>query len=160
MVDYYAGWCDRHFVPEWDDILLTTPDADGERFPVAFLVPKSADDLRRMGRFFATTIFPTAGNVTHTPAYGSLIALGILDAVQRRKPMPDHVATAAKYRDWRAETGHFLTEMPLTAVPIIKDHTVVKEVTRTEDSGLRNEPVRSSFLFCPRPQSSALSPQS
>jgi aromatic ring hydroxylase len=82
VVDYYAGWYDRHLDPEWHDILLTTPDANGERSPLAFLVPKSADDLRRMGRSFATTIFPTAGNVTHTPAYGSLIALGILDAVQ------------------------------------------------------------------------------
>ncbi|MGH8071735.1 MAG: 4-hydroxyphenylacetate 3-hydroxylase N-terminal domain-containing protein, partial [Candidatus Entotheonellia bacterium] len=94
---------------EWQDILLTPPDANGERIPVAFLVPKSADDLRRMGRSFAATIFLTAGNVTHTPAYGSLIALGILDAVQRRNPDPDDVATAAQYRDWLAETGRFLT---------------------------------------------------
>jgi aromatic ring hydroxylase len=109
MVDYYAGWYDRHFDPEWQDILLTPPDVNGGCIPVAFLMPKSADDLRRMGRSFATTIFPTAGNVTHTPAYGSLIALGILDAVQRRHPASDNVATAAKYWDWLAETGRFLT---------------------------------------------------
>jgi aromatic ring hydroxylase len=109
MVDYYAGWYDRHCDPAWHNILLTTPDANGERMPVAFLVPQSADDLRRMGRSFATTIFPTAGNVTHTPAYGNLIALGILDAVQRRHPASDKITTAAKYRDWLAETGRFLT---------------------------------------------------
>jgi aromatic ring hydroxylase len=109
MVDYYVAWYDRHFDPDWRDVLLMPPDANGERIPVAFLVPKSADDLRRMGRSFAATIFPTAGNVTHTPAYGHLIALGILDAVQRRNPAPDHVATAAQYRDWLAETGRFLT---------------------------------------------------
>jgi aromatic ring hydroxylase len=62
-----------------------------------------------MGRSFAATIFPTAGNVTHTPAYGHLITLGILDAVQRRNPAPDNVATAAQYRDLIAETGRFLT---------------------------------------------------
>ena len=89
--------------------MLTTPNASGERIPLAFLVPQSADDLRRMGRSFAATIFPTAGNVTHTPAYGNLIALGILDAVERRHPASDHLATAAKYRDWLAETGRFLT---------------------------------------------------
>jgi 4-hydroxyphenylacetate 3-monooxygenase len=109
MVDYYAGWYDRHCDPAWHDILLTTPAANEERLPLAFLVPQSADDLRRMGRSFATTIFPTAGNVTHTPAYGNLIALGILDAVQRRHPASDHPATSAKYRDWLAETGRFLT---------------------------------------------------
>ena len=109
MVDYYAGWYDRHFDSSWQEVLLTPPDARGERLPVAFGVPKSADDLRRMGRSFAATLFPTAGNVTHTPAYGNLIALGILDAVQRRNPTPDHVATAARYRDWLGATGHFLT---------------------------------------------------
>jgi aromatic ring hydroxylase len=77
MVDYYAGWYDRHFDLEWQDLLLAQSNANGERIPVAFLVPQSADDLRRMRRSFGTTIFPTAGNVTHTPAYGNLIALGI-----------------------------------------------------------------------------------
>jgi aromatic ring hydroxylase len=109
MVDYYATWYDQHFNPDWRDSLLTPPDASGECIPTAFLVPKSADDLRRMGRSFASTIFLSAGNVTHTPAYGNLIALGILDAVQRRNPSPDHVATAALYRDWLARTGRFLT---------------------------------------------------
>jgi len=109
MVDYYAAWYDRHFDTAWRDVLLMPPDANGERLPVAFLVPQSSDDLRRMGRSFASTIFPTAGNVTHTPAYGNLIALGILDVVQRRNPASDNVATAAKYRDWLAATGRFLT---------------------------------------------------
>jgi aromatic ring hydroxylase len=109
MVDYYAAWYDRHFDPEWQDVLLTPPDAPGARMPLAFLVPQSSDDLRRMGRSFASTIFLSAGNVTHTPAYGNLIALGIFDAVQRRNPSPDHVATATKYRDWLAGTGRFLT---------------------------------------------------
>jgi aromatic ring hydroxylase len=109
MVEYYVAWYDRHFDPEWCDRLLTPPDALGERMPLAFLVPQCAEDLHRMGRSFATTIFPSAGNVTHTPAYGNLIALGILDAVQRRNLAPDHVATAAKYRDWLAGTGRFLT---------------------------------------------------
>ena len=109
MVDYYAGWYDHHCDPAWKDILLATPNASGEHIPLAFLVPQCADDLRRMGRSFAATIFPTAGNVTHTPAYGNLIALGILDAVERRHPASDYLAAAAKYRDWLAETWRFLT---------------------------------------------------
>jgi aromatic ring hydroxylase len=109
MVDYYVAWYDRHCNPEWQDLLLTPPDADGERLPVAFVVPKRSDDLRRMGRSYTATLFLSAGNVTHTPAYGNLIALGVLDAVQRRNPASDNVATAAHYRDWLAETGRFLT---------------------------------------------------
>jgi len=109
MVDYYVDWYDHHRDPVWQDIVLTPPDAKRERLPLAFVLPQSADDLRRMGRSFAATIFPTAGNVTHTPAYGHLIVLGILDAVQRRHPAPQPVATAANYREWLARTGRFLT---------------------------------------------------
>jgi aromatic ring hydroxylase len=109
MVEYYVDWYDHHRDPVWQDILLTPPTANRERMPLAFVVPQHAEDLRRMGRSFAATIFPTAGNVTHTPAYGHLIALGILDAVQRHHPAPDHIATATKYREWLARTGRFLT---------------------------------------------------
>ena len=99
MVQQYAAWYDRHVDPAWQDVLLTSPDTGGARLPLAFLVPTSADDLRRMGRSYAATIFLSAGNITHTPAYGNLIALGVLDAVQRLNPSPDHVATPAQYRD-------------------------------------------------------------
>ena len=62
MVDYHAGWYDRHFDLEWQDMLLTLSNANEERIPVAFLVPKSADDLRLMGRSFATP-WDSAGDV-------------------------------------------------------------------------------------------------
>lgn len=109
MVQQYVTWYDRHFDPAWQDVLLSSPDASGAHLPLAFLVPKSSDDLRRMGQSYAATLFLSAGNITHTPAYGNLIALGILEAVQRMNPSPDHVATAAQYRDLVARTGRFLT---------------------------------------------------
>jgi 4-hydroxyphenylacetate 3-monooxygenase len=109
MVREYVTWYDRHLDPAWQDVLLTSSPAGTERLPLAFLVPTSADDLQRMGKSFTATIFLSAGNITHTPAYGNLIALGILDAVQRLNPSPEHVATAAQYRDWLARTGRFLT---------------------------------------------------
>src|SRR6266446_3447492 len=109
MVREYVTWYDRHFDAAWQDVLLTSPMAGEECIPLAFLVPTSSDDLRRMGKSYAATIFLSAGNITHTPAYGNLIALGILDAVQRLNPSPEHVATAAQYRDGIAHTGRFLT---------------------------------------------------
>src|SRR5438445_12933999 len=108
-VDEYVAWYDRHFEPKWRDILLTPADAQGARAPWAYALPRSVQDLRAMGKSFSATIFLSAGNITHTPAYGNLIALGILDAVQRLNPVPEHVATAAQYRDWIARTGRFLT---------------------------------------------------
>jgi 4-hydroxyphenylacetate 3-monooxygenase len=109
MVDEYAAWYDRHFDADWRDLVLTPPDARGGRRPLAFVAPRSADDLRRMGRCFSATTFLNAGNVTHTPAYGNLIALGILDAVRRRNVSPEQIAGAAAYRDLIARTGRFLT---------------------------------------------------
>jgi len=109
MVDEYAAWYDRHFDPEWQDVALTPPDAQGGRAPWGFVVPKSSGDLRAMGRCFSATTFLSAGNITHTPAYGNLIALGILDAVQQRNVSPEQIANAAGYRDMIARTGRFLT---------------------------------------------------
>jgi aromatic ring hydroxylase len=109
MVDEYVTWYDRHHDPEWRDVVLTPPDGRGERTPWAFAVPRSAADLRAMGRSYSATIFPTAGNVTHTPGYGNLIALGVLDAVRQRAVSPRQIADATAYRELIARTGRFLT---------------------------------------------------
>jgi 4-hydroxyphenylacetate 3-monooxygenase len=108
-VDEYVAWYDRHLDPEWQDVLLTPPDAGGARAPWAYALPKSSGDLRAMGKSFSATTFLSAGNITHTPAYGNLIALGILDAVQQRNVSPDQIAIAAAHREAIARTGRFLT---------------------------------------------------
>jgi aromatic ring hydroxylase len=72
-------------------------------------VPKSAGDLRAMGRSYAATIFDTAGNMTHTPGYGHLIALGVQDVVMQRKASAGQIANAERYRASIAATGRFLT---------------------------------------------------
>jgi len=109
MVDEYVAWYDRHFDPKWQDVVLTPADASGARVPVSYVVPHNADDLGRMGRCFSATTFLSAGNITHTPAYGHLIALGILHAVGLSKASPEQVANAEAYRAEIARTGRFLT---------------------------------------------------
>jgi aromatic ring hydroxylase len=109
MVDEYVAWYDRHQDAAWQDVVLTPPEAGGARAPWAFALPKSSADLRAMGRSYSATIFPTAGNMTHTPGYGNLIALGIRDAVRQRDVSPEQLASATRYRDDIARTGRFLT---------------------------------------------------
>ena len=109
MVDEYAAWYDRHHDPAWQPVLLTPPDAGGGRAPWAFALPRTAADLRAMGRSYAATIFLTAGNMTHTPGYGNLIALGIHDVVLQRHVSAEQGEHAAAYRDHIARTGRFLT---------------------------------------------------
>jgi aromatic ring hydroxylase len=109
MVDEYACWYDRHFEPAWQDILLSPHEAHGERVPWAYVAPQRVEDLFGMGRSFAKTIFFSAGNITHTPAYGNLIALGVATAVAAHDPSPERVAAAFAYRDDIARTGRFLT---------------------------------------------------
>lgn len=104
MVDEYVAWYDRHFDPVWQDIVLT-----GDRQPWGYVLPKSADDLTGMGRCFSATTFLNAGNITHTPAYGALIALGVLGAVQHYNASSEQIANAKTYRDYIARTGRFLT---------------------------------------------------
>jgi 4-hydroxyphenylacetate 3-monooxygenase len=109
MVEEYVAWYDRHFDPAWQDILIAPPAADREAAAWAYVVPKTSEDLIGMGRSFAKTLFVNAGNVTHTPAYGHLIALGILTAVQERNVSPKQIADASAYRALVARTGRFLT---------------------------------------------------
>src|SRR5580692_7738428 len=109
MVEEYAAWYDRHLDPEWQDLLLAPADAAGERLPWAYVLPKSSEDLLGMGRSFAKTTFLSAGNITHTPAYGNLIQLGVLTAVQAANAPGQQIAEALAYREGIARTGRFLT---------------------------------------------------
>ena len=109
MVDEYVAWYDLHYDPAWQDTLLTPPDARSKRTPWAYVVPKSADHLGAMGRFFSATTFLSAGNITHTPCYGHMIALGVLASVQERNVSPEQIANACRYREMIARTGRFLT---------------------------------------------------
>ena len=109
MVDEYVAWYDLHLDPAWQEIAIRPPDAESERIPWAYVVPKSADDLAGMGRFFSATTFLSAGNITHTPCYGHMIALGLLASVEERGVSPEQIANAASYREMIARTGRFLT---------------------------------------------------
>src|SRR6516225_7937298 len=105
MVDEYVAWYDLLRDPAWQETALRPSDET----PWAYVAPKTADDLGGMGRFFAATTFLSAGNITHTPCYGHMIALGILASVQERGVSPEQVANAARYRKMIAEAGRFLT---------------------------------------------------
>lgn len=109
MVDEYVAWYDRHFDPVWQDVVLTPPDEAGDRTPVGYILPRCANDLRRMGKCFSATTFLSAGNITHTPAYGHMIALGVLYAVQQHNVSPKNIADASAYRELIARTGRFIT---------------------------------------------------
>jgi aromatic ring hydroxylase len=109
MVDDYALWYDRHLDPAWSKLLLSPYEIGGERLPWAYVAPKNSADLVAMGRSFARTTFLGAGNVTHTPAYGNLIALGVLTAAESGAAPAEQIAAAAAYRDDIAASGRFLT---------------------------------------------------
>jgi len=109
MVEQYVAWYDRHFDPIWADTLLTPPDSTGNRQPWAYALPTTSEQAIAIGRAIQTTTFLGAGNITHTPLYGHLIALGVLTAAETRDAGPHHVANAMEYRDTIATTGRFLT---------------------------------------------------
>ena len=109
MVDEYAAWYDRLSDPEWADVLLTPPDAKGRRRPLAFEIPKTAQDLRRLGKAIISVHFLTGGNMTHTPGYGALIALGLLDTLKMMNISETEIENCARYRDDLALRRRFLT---------------------------------------------------
>jgi 4-hydroxyphenylacetate 3-monooxygenase len=104
MIEEYVTWYDRHFDPAWRETLLTEAGT-----PVWACLPRSAEDLRRLGRSYSATTFINAGNITHTPAYGHLIAMGVETTVRAYGKFPAQIENAAEYRKSIAETGRFLT---------------------------------------------------
>src|SRR5262249_36531749 len=91
------------------DALFAPATPDRPETAWAYLVPKKSSDLVGMGRSFAKTIFVSAGNITHTPAYGHLISMGVLTAVQEYGASPQQAANAEAYRALIAATGRYLT---------------------------------------------------
>ncbi len=109
MVDEYVAWYDRHFDPDWQDALLTPADGNGHRRPLALTPPKTSEDLRRLGKEISAVHFVTGGNMTHTPGYGALIALGLLNSLKRLNNPPEEVEAAEAYLESLCESGRFLT---------------------------------------------------
>jgi aromatic ring hydroxylase len=109
VVDEYVAWYDLLSDDAWREITLSPPDARGKRTPWAYVAPRTADELGAMGRFFAASTFLSAGNITHTPAYGHLIALGLYCSVAERDVSAEQIDHAARYREMIAGTGRFLT---------------------------------------------------
>ncbi|HEY1260168.1 MAG TPA: 4-hydroxyphenylacetate 3-hydroxylase N-terminal domain-containing protein, partial [Stellaceae bacterium] len=105
MVEEYVAWYDRLADPEWAETALRPAD----QTPWAYVVPKSAADLEGMGRFFSATTFLSAGNITHTPCYGHLIALGVEASAREHAVSAEQAENARRYRAMIAETGRFLT---------------------------------------------------
>ena len=109
MVEEYVSWYDRHLDPAWQETLLMPAGGDAERVPWAFVLPRTTEDVQGMGRSFAKTMFLSAGNITHDAAYGNLIALGVLTAVQGQNVSQEQADNALAYRDMIARTGRFIT---------------------------------------------------
>jgi 4-hydroxyphenylacetate 3-monooxygenase len=110
MVDEYVAWYDLHFDPAWRDLAFAPAAGDRSKPEAwAYVAPGTADELVGMGRFFAASTFLSAGNITHTPAYGHLIALGLQCSLEEHNVSPEQVAHAARYREMIARTGRFLT---------------------------------------------------
>ena len=138
MVEAYVGWYDRHRDPAWQDVLLAPPDADGRRIPWAYVLPTNSAELVAIGRSIAKTVFLSAGNITHTPHYGNLIAMGVLTAAQKKNASSEQIGHAAAYREGIAKTGRFLTYCG--GAPIIgqrlqadpKDRVALKLVSETD----------------------------
>ena len=105
MVDEYVAWYDRHFDPNWQDILLTPSDGNGQRHPLALTPPRTSADLRRLGKAISAVHFVTGGNMTHTPGYGALIALGMLNVLKRLNNSSGEIEAAEAYLESLSESG-------------------------------------------------------
>jgi 4-hydroxyphenylacetate 3-monooxygenase len=137
MVDEYVAWYDRQRDPSWAGVVFR-PDTTT---PWGGVIPKDPADLTAMGRFFYAMTFPTGGNITHTPTYGNLIALGIQYAVQQLNISAEQINSARRYRELIVASGRFLTFSAGTATIGYRMRQDAREraalrVVRETDAGL------------------------
>jgi len=104
MVEQYVAWYDRHRDPDWADTLMSPDGA-----PWAFVLPRTVEEVVAIGRAISKTIFLSAGNITHTPHYGHLIAMGVLVAAETRNAGPQHAENAEAYRREIVRDQRFVT---------------------------------------------------
>ena len=136
MVEQYAAWYDRHIDPAWTGTLLNPAGV-----PWAFVLPKTSEEVAAIGRAIAKTIFLSAGNITHTPLYGHLIAMGVLVAAETRNAAPHYIANADAYRREIVRDQRFVTFCGGAAIvgqrmqPDPADRVAVK-VVRETDAGM------------------------
>jgi aromatic ring hydroxylase len=136
MVEQYAAWYDRHRDPEWVDALVSPSGT-----PWAFTLPRSVEEVVAIGRAISKTIFLSAGNITHTPHYGHLIAMGVLAAAEARNAGPQHAENAETYRRAIVHDQRFVTFCGGAAIigqrmqPDPADRVSVK-IVRETDKGI------------------------
>ncbi len=105
MVEEYVSWYDRHFDPDWQDVLLTDAATNGLRKPLAFETPETSADLQRLGKALRAVFFINGGNMTHTPGYGALIALGLVNYLKGMNKSTEDIEAAEAYRESLAQSG-------------------------------------------------------
>ena len=95
-----------------------------------------------MGRSFARTLLHSAGNITHDPAYGNLIALGVLTCVQGLNGAgSENAAHAMAYRDGIVSDQRFITYCggaPIIGQRLMPDPAdrVALKLVRETDAGI------------------------
>ena len=114
MVNEYVRWYDRHFEAEWQDILLTSSkvngaDGSGERRPLAFTPPRTSEDLVRLGKALSAVLALSGGNMTHTPGYGVLILVGLVNVLTDLNHSEEEIEAAERYLESVIESGKFVT---------------------------------------------------
>jgi aromatic ring hydroxylase len=136
MVEQYVAWYDRHRDPEWAETLV-----DPSGTPWAFVLPRTVEEVVAIGRAISKTIFLSAGNITHTPQYGHLIAMGVLAAAETRNAGPQHAENAEAYRREIVRDQRFVTFCGGAAIigqrmqPNPADRVSVK-IVRETDKGM------------------------
>jgi aromatic ring hydroxylase len=133
MVEECVAWYDRHRDPEWAKTLVNP-----EGIPWAFVMPRTPEEVRAIGQAITKTIFLSAGNITHTPQYGHLIAMGVQTSAETQNGGARHIENASAYRREVAETGRFVTFCGGAAIigqrmqPDPADRVAVKLVRETD----------------------------
>ncbi len=104
-VDTIARYYDAQHDPSTRDI-LTYEDSNGRRAPIAWMIPRSKDELRRRREACRFSTYHTLGTFGRPPDYGPLVPIGFLAILDRIAGLdPEWVANVHEFIRWGTDAN-------------------------------------------------------
>ena len=136
MVETHARWYDLHNDPAWDDLLWRS-EANGERVPVCFTLPRTVAELDVLAQALRGGAFLNAGNISHPACWGMLLVGGLWEMmVTLQMGQPERCKA---YLEDLCAGSRFLTgaySPPQVARFKGEDERLVVHVVRERDDGI------------------------
>jgi aromatic ring hydroxylase len=110
--DNFARIMDLQVDPETRDVMTYIDPETGERYPIAWQVPRTKEDLKAKLKAIDVVTRKTLGIFGRPPDYGAMMALGFLSTIDRlEKENPEYAENARQFVKLSSEHNLLSTDL-------------------------------------------------